>query len=164
MFNLILPSYYKYIAIAGLLVGVGGFSFVKGMSYTQDKWDAAISDSKVVVAIVKQKQAEVTTKVVTKYVDKIKTIKEVQYVTKDLPDDCMLSYNFGMLHNAAATNSGTPPTPEGINGEASTIKAVDLASTIVDNYSIYHETAAQLEALQEWVEQQTKVNDNVSMD
>ena len=158
LLSLVLPSYYKYIAIAGLLVGVGGFSFIKGMTYTQNKWDAAMLDSKVVVAIVKQKQADITTKVVTKYVDRIKTIKEVQYVTKDLPDDCVLSYDFGLLHNAAATNSGTPPTPEGINGETKTVKAVDLAATIVDNYSIYHETAAQLEELQEWVEQQTKVN------
>ena len=152
---------YRILALITLLVTLPVFGFVKGMSYQQDK--TIVNQAVRTVAVVKR-QAEVTVKVITKYVDRIQTIREQGaaiikevpvYVTKEDDARCAVPGGFVRLHDAAATN--TVPGPARISdAQAAGIALSTVASTVSDNYGRCHENSAQLEALQEWVREQQR--------
>ena len=106
-------------------------------------------------------QARITTKIETKYVDRIKTVRGRTVTTiREVPvyvssADCPLSPGFRVLHDASA--EGAVPDPADIP-DAAPVAAQDAASTVADNYGTYHETAEQLKALQAWVKQQAEAN------
>ena len=101
----------------------------------------------------REKDAAATGKVVTVYVDRIKTvyqtgatiIKEVPvYVPVDSPD---LPAGFRVLHDAAA--AGSVPSPASIP-DAAPVAAQAVAETVVDNYTACHANTALLTAYQKW--------------
>jgi hypothetical protein len=134
---------------------------VKGAGQVQAEWDTAISKQVVQVAQVKQHQAEITTEVVTKYVDKIKLVHDqgetiIKEVFHYVPSDtCILPAGFRLLHDAAA--SGELPNPAR-SADAQPVTAQDVATTIASNYQQSREIATQLEALQEWVRRQSSAH------
>ena len=150
----IIPAPYRLLAMLVLAAAVFATGWVKGASQVQARWDAATGAQAVVVAAVKQRQAEATVQVVTQYVDRVHTvrvagetiIKEVPvYVPSNTPD---LPGGFRVLHDAAARGE----LPEATSAaDAPAVPAQDLASTVAANYLICHETAEQLTALQAWV-------------
>jgi hypothetical protein len=98
-------------------------------------------------------QGAVTEKVVTVYVDKVRTvyktgatlIKEVPvYVPMDAPD---LPGGFRVLHDAAA--AGIMPDRAGI-ADAAPVPAQVVAETNADNYTTCHANAALLIGMQDW--------------
>lgn len=108
----------------------------------------------------KTAQGKVTVKVVTEYVDRVKTIhergativKEVPiYVPSDSPD---MPAGFRVLFDAAA--QGVLPDPARI-ADASPVPAQDVAATTAEDFTICHETAEQLIDLQHWIIGQQKV-------
>lgn len=105
---------------------------------------------------------KVTTKVVTKYVDRVKVIKEKgETITKRVPvyvtakDDSMCTINngFSRLWNSAnqMSVSGTASIAD---GSASSLILSDVAAQHVREANLYATTAAQLEALQDWIREQ----------
>ena len=52
-----------------------------------------------------------------------------------------------------AAAQGELPDPAGV-ADAPAASVEDAATTVVENYSTYHEVAEQLRALQQWVNQQ----------
>lgn len=132
-----------------------------GQADVQTRWDAAVASQQQAAAKQKEQRAEVTERVVTKYVDRVKTVyvrgqtivKEVPvYVPLDSPD---LPPGFRVLHDAAA--QGILPNPAGIP-DAPSVPAQDAAATIAENYTTCRATAEQLTALQEWVRGQQQLN------
>ena len=104
------------------------------------------------------KQAEVSDKIVTKYVDRIKivkknVIKEVKVYVKD-DANIMLSPNFRLFHDSSANNE-IPSRTSNPDGKAVTVE--DLANTIAGNYGNCHENSATLISLQDWVREQSEV-------
>ena len=102
------------------------------------------------------KQAEVSDKIVTKYVDRVKivkknVIKEVKVYVKD-DANIMLSPNFRLFHDSSANNE-IPSRTSNPDGKAVTVE--DLANTIAGNYGICHENSATLISLQDWVREQS---------
>lgn len=101
------------------------------------------------------KQAEVSDKIVTKYVDRVKivkknVVKEVKVYVKD-DANIMLSPNFRLFHDSSANNE-IPSRTSNPDGKAVTVE--DLANTIAGNYGICHENFATLISLQEWIREQ----------
>ena len=144
---------YRALAALAVLAALVGIGWMKGANHVQSKWDAANLSATVAIAKQQQKQAEVTTQVVTQYVDRWRTvhtagqtiIKEVPvYVPATTPD---LPGGFRVLHDAAAT--GQLPDASG-SADAPPVPAQDIASTLASNYLTCRETAEQLTALQEW--------------
>jgi hypothetical protein len=139
-------------------VALIGFGWVKGASQVHAEWDAAISKQTIQVAQVKQHQAEITTEVVTKYVDKIKLVHDqgetiIKEVSHYVPSDtCILPAGFRLLHDAAASGELPDATR---SADAQPVTAQDVASTIASNYQQSREIATQLESLQEWVRRQS---------
>ncbi len=151
---------YRWLALLALAGALLAFGWVKGASHEQAKADAANLSATARTAIVRQRQAEATVQVLTKYVDRVRTvhvagetiIKEVPvYVPADSP---ALPGGFRLLHDAAAT--GQLPNAAGI-ANAAPAPAQDAAETVAANYLTCRENAEQLTALQEWVREQSHV-------
>lgn len=143
-------------ACTGVLLLLYG-SFWWGGHRVRVEWKASIERGKTIVEELQKKQLVVTTKVETKYVDRVKVIKEkgdtiIQkvpvYIPASTPD---LPGGFRLLHDGAvlgATSESTSPT------DAAPVPVRDAASTIAKNYETCHITAARLEGLQEWIREQ----------
>lgn len=138
----------------GILAGVFGFGWMKGSGHVQAKWDAANLSATVVNAQHGKRQAEVTTQVVTQYVDRWRTVHDAgQAIIKEVPvyvpaDSPALPGGFRLLHDAAAT--GQLPDAAG-SADAPAVTAQDVAETVASNYLTCRENAEQLTALQAWV-------------
>jgi len=156
----LVPWPYRLLVMILFAAALFGAGWAKGSMSVQSEWDAAISKQTVQVAQVKQHQAEVTTEVVTKYVDKIKLVHDqgetiIKEVTHYVPSDsCILPAGFRLLHDAAA--SGELPAAAR-SADAQPVTAQTVAATIATNYQQSREIATQLEALQEWVRRQSLI-------
>lgn len=151
-------KYWKPIAVillAGLIYGAG---WVEGAAHIQDKWAAEKQAQAMAAAQTGQHQAEATVQVVTKYVDKIKVvrergatiIKEVPvYVNAQADADCIINAGFVRLHDAA-TGNPVSLSPGSADAAPSGVALSTLAATVADNYTACHENAEQLIALQQW--------------
>jgi len=152
-----IPLLYRWLALLALAVALLGFGWVKGASHVQARWDDAVGRQALATVHVQQRQAEATVKVVTQYVDRVRTvhvtgetlIKEVPiYVSPDSP---ALPGGFRMLHDAAAL--GQLPDPARV-ADAPAVPAQDAAATVAANYLTCRENAEQLTALQSWIREQ----------
>jgi hypothetical protein len=148
----------KYGSIATLLFSV----YMVGGIANEESWQKKVLEQKAEIALLKQKEAEVTTKVVTKYIDKLTVVKETnnaisKYVTTEADGKCQLPNSFSVLHDAAAKNELPDPTGA-VDARASEVKLSEATTTIIENYGICNQNSEQLKALQDWVSQQKKLN------
>jgi hypothetical protein len=103
--------------------------------------------------------------VVTRYIKvagKTQTVtntvtKEVVRYAQANPGFC-LDARWGELHDAAAENV-VPPTAVDPDGAARAPTAAGALETITENYGACHRTADRLEALQQWVREQSGVEE-----
>jgi hypothetical protein len=145
-------------ALIGVVLGAacvaGGY--VQGSAHVTAKWNAQKAATAAAVATVQAKQADVTTQVVTKYVDRVQVVREqgktiTQQVTKYVPLSApALPYGFRVLHDAAATGMPLPDSAIGLDGPA--VAAADAASTVVANYTDCRAEYEKLKSLQDWVQ------------
>lgn len=156
----LIPASYRWLAMLALAAAVFATGWVKGASQVQARWDAATGIQTVAVATVKQRQAEATVQVVTKYVDRVHTVREVgQTIIKEVPvyvpaDSPALPGGFRLLHDAATR--GELPDATGV-ADAPPVLAQDLAATVAANYLTCRENAEQLTALQAWITRQSGI-------
>ncbi|UDM17939.1 hypothetical protein [Vogesella sp. XCS3] len=155
----LIPASYRWLAMLALAAAVFATGWVKGASQVQARWDAATGIQTVAVATVRQRQAEATVQVVTQYVDRVHTVREVgQTIIKEVPvyvpaDSPALPGGFRLLHDAAVR--GELPDATGV-ADAPPVPAQDLAATVAANYLTCRENAEQLTALQAWIELQSR--------
>jgi hypothetical protein len=141
------------VALLAVALFAGGWHY--GAARVTAQWSAEKQKTAQAVAKVETKQAVVTAKVETKYVDRVQVIREqgktiTQQVVKYVPlSTPALPYGFRVLHDAAATGVQLPSAAGGLDGPA--VSAQDVASTVASNYTDCRATAAELTALQEWV-------------
>jgi hypothetical protein len=168
---LILATFLKVIPFIGkyaipiqllsfvvLLVSV----FLCGGLSNEAAWQLKVAKTNAEIAELKVKSEKVSTKVVTKYIDRIQVVKEkgneiVKYINKESDTKCELPNSFVMLHDAAAKNELPDPTRASDAG-ASEVKLSGATTTIVQNYGTCWEIREQLKSLQEWVTEQKKLN------
>lgn len=137
--------------------------FCGGLS-NEASWQLKVAKANVEIAELKVKEEKVTTKIVTKYIDRIQVVKEkgneiIKYVDviKEYDSKCELPNSFVVLHDAAAKNE--LPDPARITNEgASNLKLSTATTTIVENYGITNQITEQLKALQAWIREQQKIN------
>lgn len=125
----------------------------KGAAHVRAEWQTERSQAVTQAAEVKAEQAEVTARVVTQYVDRVRIVrapaeKIIQEIPTYVPTTaCPLPGGFRLLHDAAAR--GDDPGAAG-GAAAPAVPAQDLARTLTDNYTACRENAEQLIALQAW--------------
>lgn len=155
----LIPWPWRLLALAALAAALLGFGWVKGADHVQDEWDAAISKQALQVADVKVAQAEATVKVITKYVDRVKVVRETGdtilkevpvYVPAEADAACVVNHGFVRLHDAAVAGR-LPESTRSADAAPAGIALSAVAGTVADNYGRCHENAEQLTALQEWV-------------
>lgn len=119
---------------------------------------AATAEQKAVGLTAQLKESRDNVKVVTQFVDRVETIREIGstlerevpvYVTQQADAACAVPRGFVQLHDAAA--AGVPPTRDSIDPDARTegLALSTVAATVAGNYTSCHETVAQLKALQD---------------
>ena len=152
---------WKLLGLVGIVAvsAIGGFQYGEGR--VTAGWDAERGAAKLAAAQTATTQAEVTTQVVTQYVDRVQVVKERgKDIIKEVPiyvssaAACDLPGGFRVLHDAAA--QGQLPDPARV-ADAPAASVETAAATVVENYATYHEVAEQLKALQSWVSQQEQV-------
>jgi len=151
---------YGALALAAIAV-VWGHGYHKGI---QRLWDYQVEQAQQTVKMI-VKQGAVTERVVTKYIKvKAETVivertieKEVDHYAETHLGLC-LDPDWRRLHDAAAT--GTIPDPAGgAHGEGGAAPtAAQALQTVSTNYAACIRTANRLDALQEWVEGQKRLN------
>ena len=154
MFSMI-PLPYKLLAAAALLIGVFFYGYMKGSAYAEAELARFAQKKAEQVAELERKNAEISNKVVTEYVDRVNTIKEKEYVYLDraksnVPSQHVMSNGWVYTHDASATSSDADPTRSS-DASPSTIKDTDALIGIIRNYAICQSNAVQLIELQRWI-------------
>lgn len=151
---------YRILAILLLVCAIGGFVWWQEdrVSDAEERATKAEDDARSLSQQLNQAKSGV--RVVTKYVDRVKIVREVGktitkeipvYVTAEADDRCTVPSGFVSVHNAAAENvplavpAGDPDAP------AAGIALSDVAETVSGNYGTCHENAEQLIGLQDWL-------------
>ena len=157
----ILTPLIRVLAVAMMVGGVylyGGYGVNK-------YWLDEVKKQKEEIARIEKESQQVTEKIVVKYKEKVKVVKEKgdviiqkvpEYITKESDTKCIVPNSFVVLHDSAAKNE-VPSTSAGVDEGASAVKLSDVARTVTINYNNYHQLTEQLKALQDWVKQQEKV-------
>ena len=162
----LVPIQYRVTAIFLLCVALFSYGWTKGANSELSK-QQLINQNQVIHALqTKVKQAEISERVVTQYVDRIKIvktqgdtiIKQVPiYITQDNDNECIVPESFSVLWDAA--NRGDIPEASRIANEtASDVKISDIAAQHATESTICRETEQQLISLQEWVRGQADLN------
>jgi len=99
----------KALSVIVLLIGV----YMEGAISYQSYWDVKVKDAQINAAKQETKAAEATIEVITKYVDRVKIVKEKsdviirevpKYITKEIDANCAIPDSIRMLHSNASRN------------------------------------------------------------
>jgi len=158
-----LPGWVMWLALGALVAASAGWGYVRGAAAVQDKWEFAKLHQIANIAETRVKQAEVTERVVTQYVDRVRVVRDQAdavirevpiYVRQTCDDDGRLPSGWRLLHDAAA--SGRLADPAGA-ADAQPVDPQTAARAVAENYAGCRENAEQLTALQRWVREQATV-------
>lgn len=157
MFKLI-PIQYRILGGVIILAALLGSSFWYGYNKAENKYLTKIATYQAEAELLETKLnaalAEVKVQVVTKFIDRVKTIKEKEYVYKDrivtVPSKCELSNGWVSSHDASASSSELGAA-EAADAASSGIKDTEALRTVIENYSICHQNAEQVLALQDYI-------------
>ena len=162
-----IPLINKYllpVKVGSAFLLVFGLYMEGGIS-NQERWEARVAEAKLEMAKKEAASTEASTKVVTKYINKIEIVKEKgDAIVKEIPkfvtatDDgqCAVPNGFVVLHDSASRNE-VPDSTRGIDEGTSKVKLSGIAETVTTNYTTYYQVSEQLKALQEWVKEQQSI-------
>lgn len=154
MFGMI-PLPYKLLAIGAALVGVFIFGYMKGSAYAEAELARFGQKQAELVADLEKKNSEISTQVVTEYVDRVQVVKEKEYVYRDLAQNTVptqhdMSNGWVYTHDVSASGSdadaarSSDASPSGITDTTALLG-------IIGNYSRCQQNAQQLASLQKWI-------------
>lgn len=173
--NLIPPQYKMLAYIVIVVVAVSaifGCGYKTGHTFAKNHYTAIISKMEAEAATILAENAKLQVKlteeianvkerIVTKYVDKVRVIKEKEYVyreqaTNNVPDRVELSNGWVSLHDSAAGNTDADSTRSS-DDTGSGVAANQALAVVTDNYAVCHANAEQLTSLQQYVQEVQKV-------
>ncbi len=165
MFGMI-PLPYKLLAIGAALVGVFIFGYMKGSAYAEAELARFSAEKSAQIAELEKKNSEISTQVVTEYVDRTNVIKEKEYVYRDLaqnsvPSQHVMSNGWVYTHDLSAT-SGNADATRSSDASPSGIADTTALVGIIGNYSRCQQNAEQLRQLQQWIIQNKEAVDKVN--
>jgi len=170
----LIPPQYKLLAYLLIVVAIFGAGSWTGYKVTANHYTAVIATMKLEAEQLKTKQAElqaalateianVKERIVTVYVDKIKIVKEKEYVYRDqatnvVPSQYELSNGWVSLHDSSARGVDADATSSA-DGTPSGVKDNQALATVVENYGSCQANAEQLTSLQQYVREAKKAVD-----
>jgi len=171
--NLVPPQFriLAYLLIVALIFGAGSFV---GYKFTSNHYETVVATMKLEAEQLKTKKAELQVKldaeianvkeiIITKYVDRVKVVKEKEYVYRDqatnvVPDRTELSTGWVYLHDTSARGTDADAT-RSADATPSGVEANKALATVVENYGTCKANAEQLTSLQEYAREVKKAVD-----
>ena len=106
----LISQYRAAVQAASVALIVVG-TFFTGASYNNDKWEARVKEAEQKVIEAEAKSSQENVKIVTKTVDKIKLVQDVQVVVQKeivrdtvvIDAECKIPVEFITIHNKSAT-------------------------------------------------------------
>ena len=150
-----IPLPYKLLAGVALILGVFVFGYMKGSAYAEAELARFSAKKSEQIAELEKKNSEISTKVVTEYVDRTNTIREKEYVYRDViknnvPNQFIMSNGWVHTHDASASSSDADAT-RASDASPSGIEDTTALLAIIRNYAICQSNAVQLIELQRWI-------------
>lgn len=162
---------WKWIGLSAVVIAVVGGIWWKIDDYGDEKYAAGradlLAEQSQAADTIEDKQEEVTVQVVTKYVDRVRIVREKGdviirevpvYVTAEDDDACIINSGFVRLWNDANTgqvsesSAGADAAPSGVSlSEVGTQKATEA--------KLCNLNTEQLKGLQEWVRGQQALSE-----
>jgi len=168
----LIPPQYKIVFYALLVAAVFGAGFYTGHKFAANHYEAVISKMKEEEATLRAEKAELQTKltaeianvkevIVTKYVDRIKIVKEKEYVYRDqainnVPDHNILSDGWVYLHDTSAAGNTDADPARSSDATPSGVEANQALAVVTENYGACNANAEQLKSLQDFVREAQK--------
>jgi hypothetical protein len=168
----LIPPQYKILAYVLIVAAIFGAGSYTGYKFTANHYEAVISKMKEEAATLRAEKAELQTKltaeianvkevIVTKYVDRIKIVKEKEYVYRDqainnVPDRTVLSNGWVYLHDASATGDTDADPTRSADATPSGVEANQALATVAENYGACNANSEQLKSLQDFVREAQK--------
>lgn len=162
IFKLIPLPYRIAISVAlvtALVVGPFWYGHTKGYDKAETKYkgqiEQLVTDATLLQSKLDAEIANIKVEIVTEYVDRVRTVKEKEYVyikqaADVVPNQCELSDGWVYLHDASArgydadTTRSSDDSPSGVEDN-------QALGRVVENYSTCEENRQQLIALQQFV-------------
>jgi len=159
-------TYRLPILLIGLIIAMAG-AFAEGVLYSNSWWQAKVKEMELKIAQAEAKAAQVNEKIITKYIEKIKVVKEktnenIKYVETFITkhdNSIVFPKSFIMLHDSASQNE-VPGSAGSLDESPSDVKASELLSTVVENYGTCYELRETVVAWQDWYKAQKEVFEN----
>jgi hypothetical protein len=161
-----IPLPYKLLAIGAALAGVFVFGYMKGSAYAEAELARFSAEKSEQVAELERKNSAISTQVVTEYVDRVNTIREKEYVYRDVVKDSVptqhdMSNGWVYTHDLSAT-SGDADATRSSDASPSGIADTTALVGIITNYSRCQQNAEQLRQLQQWIIQNKEAVDKLN--
>lgn len=162
VFSQPLPLQYKLLAIIVAAVAVFGYGYMKGLTHTENKYEARLSKQEAqqerAYNALLQKKTKIEVQVITEYKDRIVEVekwrtKNVE-VIKYVPDvTVVFSNGWVYTHDSAIMRASAIDPSRVSDATPSGVTAPEALETVIDNYAICYKNTEQLLALQSWVRQ-----------
>ena len=158
MFGIPLP--YQIAAVVFLVAAAFSGGYIKGSARAEAEIARAAGEAQAQIAELQTHQATTNTQIVTKYVDRVRTVlveknQNAQLIANLPTSSIKLPNRWVYLHDVAATG-GNADTSRAVDAATSTFTDNDALRAVSDNYSSCRQNASQLEALQQWIRDSQK--------
>lgn len=151
-----IPLPYKILAIVLIAIGAFGYGMKLGTDKAKVEIERFAVQNEQLKNDLEKEQNNIKEKVVTEFIDRVKVVKEKEYVflnqaENNVPAQFNLSNGWVYLHDAATGASGGNADPtRSSDATASDIKDNQALATIISNYSACLQNSQQLIGLQKW--------------
>ena len=150
------------VLLAIILTFIGTFFYAKNLGEKQAKgnYDKYLNEYSLTIKdleiALEREQNNIKVETVTEYVDKVRIVKEKEYVYRDRIKEVPvirdnLPVEWLRLHDASATGSDYADSPEDSNEASGGVEANIALETVVENYATCERNRQQLLSLQQWV-------------
>ncbi|MGQ5524244.1 hypothetical protein ACUHMQ_13435 [Chitinimonas sp. PSY-7] len=162
MITHLIPWPYRLVALAGLVLALAAFAYLRGRLDEQASHLATKLDQLVGVVRIERQQIDISQQVAASHEqgraqDRIlyKTIEKevIRYVANPDHTACRLDRGWVQQHDAAAL-SALPAATGSADATASDLTSDDALVTVTGNYAACQDNARQLTDLQAWIRQQ----------
>ena len=166
----LIPLPYRILLGVILIIALFGSGYYAAWSSAKKDAEAATAAFTIqkleLEGQIKEAQGKIKEVIVTKYIDRIKVVKEKEYVYKDqavsvVPSQYELSTGWVYLHDTSA-QGGSADATRSADETTSGIKDNQALGVIVGNYSICQQNAEQLKLLQEFIIEAKKAADEAN--
>jgi hypothetical protein len=170
----LIPPQFRILAYVLIIAAIFGGGYWVGHTFAKNHYTAIIATMKLESEELKRKQAELQTaltveianikeRIVTQYIDRIKVVKEKEYVYRDqatnvVPDRTELSNGWVYLHDSSARGIDADPT-RSADATGSGVEANQALATVVENYGTCQANAEQIASLQNYAREAKKAVD-----